>query len=249
MRPGRRGGVAPLATAAVLALASSSLTGCFDFIEPDIPQAGAPATLQVSVSIADNGSTTLTAALTTGFDSLGVPRAIADPTLRVMGRDLLPADTAVAEVWRYEGSWVVHEGEALGPIVVEPPRVVGAPAPAPPVWHGLRRVGSDTLLLPAGEDLALHLEVDERGTAPIRQWFLQMTGARGSIRLSADGPPPERLVVPTVWLPEPRSDGTFRVTLNYSQSETRVGPAGNYVLSGALSSRADWTVRVDNGLE
>jgi hypothetical protein len=228
----------------VLALAAACFTGCLEFTEPEIPQAGAPAVLQATVSILDDGRVSASASLTPGFDSLGVPRRVTDPTLRVMGRDLQPADAVADEPRRYQGSWTIAEAEALGPIAIEPPTVAGAPPPPPPVWHGMRRSGPDTLRVLAGEDLVLDLEVDERGTAPIRQWFLQMAGAEGAIRLSADGPPPERLVVPAIWLPEPLPDGTFRVTLNYSQSESRVGPAGNYVLSGSLSIRADWVVMV-----
>jgi hypothetical protein len=244
MRATPRGDRGRRAAVAALALAAPMIAGCFDFVEPDIPQAGAPASLQVSVSILDDGRATVTAQLTTGFDSLGVPRAIVDPTLRVMGRELQPGEAGPGEARSYAGTWVVDRAEALGPIVIEPPLVEGAPAPPSPAWHGLRRAGPDTLRLRPGEDLALDLEVDHRGTAPIRQWFLQMTGAGGGIRLSADGPPPDRLVVPAVWLPAPLPDGSFRVTLTYAQSEGRMGPAGNYALSGSLSVRADWVVRL-----
>jgi hypothetical protein len=243
MRDPSRAGRIPRAALATLALVAATLAACFDFVEPDIPQAGAPATLQVSVSILDDGRVTVSAQLATGYDSLGVPRAILDPTLRVMGRELQPAEAAPGEARSYAGSWVVDRAEALGPIVIEPPRVEGAPAPPSPVWHGFRRAGPGVLPLRPGEDLALDLEVDHRGTAPIRQWFLQMTGAGGGIRLSADGPPPDRLVVPAIWLPTPLPDGSFRVTLTYAQSEGRMGPAGNYALSGSLSIRADWVVR------
>lgn len=105
------------------------------------------------------GTAEVAARLTAGFDSIGAPRTIADPALRIMDRTIQPTGAAGEGERLYEATWNVDPGEVLGPVTVDPPRVAGAPAPAGPVWFGMRRVGSDTLRIDAGEDLSLEVEV------------------------------------------------------------------------------------------
>jgi hypothetical protein len=223
-------------------LASATLAGCLDFIEPDIPQAGAPATFQVTVVIGADGLATLSGEFHPGYDGVGLLRTVPDEAARIFGRVLEPVERLEDGRRRYLDARTVTPTEALGPVTVEPPAVTGTTSPAPASWVGIRGLGPDTLTLDPGEDLVLELEVAEGGTATVRQWFLDLAGRTGSVRLSADGSPPARLVVPAVWVPEPRADGTVLVNLNYVQSELRVGPTGDYVFSGSLHIRVRWVV-------
>jgi hypothetical protein len=231
--------------ALVAAMAAGSLSACLDFVEPEIPHAGAPATLNVSLLVFNELTAALTARLEAGFDGVGLPRRVVDETLRLSGQPLQPAQRLEDGALLYEATQAVTPADVLGPITVVPPSVTGTTSPTAPTWLGMRRVGPDTLQLAAGTDLMLDLEVAAGGTADIRQWFLQLVGSEGSaIRLSADGPPPERLVVPAVWVPAPAGDGVIHAHLTYIQSETTAGPFGDYVVSASLQIRLSWVVRV-----
>jgi hypothetical protein len=231
--------------ALVAAIAAISLGACLDFVEPEIPHAGAPATLNVSLLVSNERTASLTARLEAGFDGVGLPRRVLDETLRLSGQPLQPVHRLEDGALLYEATLAATPADVLGPITVVPPSVTGTTPPPAPTWLGMRRVGPDTLQLSAGADLVLDLEVAAGGTAVIRQWFLELVGSEGSaIRLSADGPPPERLVVPAIWVPAPAADGAINATLTYIQSETRAGPAGDYVVSAALQIRLSWVVRI-----
>jgi hypothetical protein len=230
---------------ALVAATTIALGACLDFVEPEIPSAGAPATLNVSVLVLNERTTTLAARFDAGFDGVGLPRHVVDETLRLSGQPLNPVQRLEDGALLYEATRPAAPTDVLGPITVVPPQVAGTTPPPAPTWFGMRRRGADTLHLDAGADLVLELEVARGGTAVIRQWFLELVGSEGSaIRLSADGPPPERLVVPAVWVPEPAGDGVINANLSYIQSETRAGPAGDYVVSASLQVRLGWVVRV-----
>jgi hypothetical protein len=231
--------------ALVAALAAGSVSACLDFVEPEIPHAGAPATLNVSLLVFNERTAALTARLEAGFDGVGLPRRVLDETLRLSGQSLQPVQRLEDGALLYETTRAVTPAEVLGPITVVPPSVTGTTPPPAPTWLGMRRVGPDTLDLVAGTDLVLELEVAAGGTAVIRQWFLELVGIEGSaVRLSADGPPPERLVVPAIWVPAPAGDGAVNARLTYIQTETTAGPFGDYVVSASLQIRLSWVVRV-----
>lgn len=225
------------------ALVAATMGGCVDFVEPDIPNADTPATLQVAITIVDGHTALVTGRLLPGFDHIGIRRPLDDPRLTVLGREIQPLEAGADTMRAYQDTLALEPGAALGPIVVEPPPVQGTAAPGPMTWVGIQRLGPDTLVLAQGNDLTLELEVSEGGTAAIRQWFVVLTGDAGTFRVSSDGPPPERITIPAHWLPSPRPDGTIGVSLTDIQSETRVGPVGDYVVSGTVSSRVSWTVR------
>jgi hypothetical protein len=236
----RRGAILALA-----AIAAGSLSACLDFVEPEIPHAGAPATLTVSLLVFNERTAALTARLEAGFDGVGLPRRVLDETLRLSGQPLQPTQRLEDGTLLYEATRAVTPADVVGPITVVPPSVTGATPPPAPTWLGMRRVGPDTLDLAAGADLVLELEVAAGGTAVIQQWFLELVGSEGSaIRLSADGPPPERLVVPAIWVPAPAGDGAIHAHLNYIQSEATAGPFGDYVVSASLQIRLSWVVRI-----
>jgi hypothetical protein len=228
-----------LALTVVLA-AASCLTACIDFVEPEIPEVGVPATLEVAVVLQEGRTLLVTAVLQPGFDGMGLPRAVADETLHVHGVPLQPVDRGSTGSLRYEAILPIAPAHVLGPIAIHAPVVAGT-APAPqPAWAGIRRAGPDTVALSPAGDLVLELEVASGGTAMIQQWFLDMHGSGGGVRLSADGPPPERLVVPAAWVPAPGTDGLVHATLTYMQSETRTNPSADYVIAAVLQVPVRW---------
>jgi hypothetical protein len=226
------------------ALVAVTLSGCFDFVEPDIPNADTPATLLVAIAITDGDRAIVTGRLHPGFDQIGIRRPLDSQPLAAFGREIQPWQVAPDTMLAYQDTLALGPGAALGPIVVEPPPVPGTTAPDPMTWAGIQRLGPDTLVLAQGADLTVELEVSQGGTAAIRQWFMVLTGDAGTFRVSSDGPPPERITIPARWLPTPGPEGTLAVTLTDIQSETRAGPAGDYVVSGTVSSRVGWTVRI-----
>jgi hypothetical protein len=242
----RRSATAPrtVLAAALVTLVVVPMAGCVDFVEPEIPNADTPATLQVAITIVDGQTAQVSGLLRAGFDHIGIRRPLDSQPLTALGREIQPREAASDTLLAYQDTLALAPGAALGPIVVEPPTVPGTVAPGPMSWAGIQRVGPDSLILADGADLALELEVSEGGTAAIRQWFIVLAGT-ASFRISADGPPPERITIPAHWLPAPRADGTVAVTLTDIQSETRVGPTGDYVVSGTVHSRVTWTVRTE----
>lgn len=202
-----------LALAAALPLA---LAGCLDLVEvprPGPPGGSPPATF-VTVTLVhalpgSAGPDTLLVdgQATVGTDSLGTPRAFADPVLRVMG---LPVpDTVYASGvrgWR-EARPLAPGAAASEPVTVELPRMP-SPAPPPPVVRVLAaaRTGPGVLTLPRGSDLTLPLRpsTDAPGGDATRdeRWSLVLErDPGGSVVLSGDGRVPLPLVVPAAWLP------------------------------------------------
>lgn len=222
------------------------LGGCIDFVDPDIPHAGTPATLQVWLVLNNEQTASTQAQLSPGFDDIGLVRPVPDETLRIFHQELEPVERDDDGTRLYQASRTITADDALGPMEIVPPPVTGTTAPAPVAWVGIRRVGPDTLQLARDADMTLDLHVAEGGTAPIRQWFLEMVGAN-AIRVSADGPPPERLVIPSLWVPEPAADGAVRVNLSYVQSATRPSPPGDYVVAISIQIRLTWTALVVDG--
>jgi hypothetical protein len=241
----RRSSTAPRTVlAAALLTLVVPIAACVDFVEPDIPTADTPATLQVAITIVDGQTAQVSGLLRAGFDHIGIRRPLDSQPLTVLGREIQPREAAADTLLAYQDTLALAPGEALGPIVVEPPTVPGTVAPGPMSWAGIQRVGPDSLILAHMADLALELEVSEGGTAAIRQWFIVLAGT-ATFRISADGPPPERITIPAHWLPPPRPDGIVTVTLTDIQSETRAGPTGDYVVSGTVHSRVVWTIRTE----
>lgn len=220
------------------------LGACIDFVDPDIPHAGTPATLQVWLVLQNEQTAQTQAEFSPGFDDVGLARPVPDETLRIFGQELEPVEEDEDGVRLYMATRDITAADALGPMEIVPPPVTGTTTPDPVHWVGLNRVGPDTIHVAPDADVALELLVAEGGTAPIRQWFLEMRGAGGAIRLSADGVPPERLVVPSLWVPEPAADGAVTVSLSYVQSATRASPTGDYVIAVSLQIRLLWTVVV-----
>jgi hypothetical protein len=225
------------------------LGGCIDFVDPEIPHAGTPATLQVGLVLGDERTADAQAQLAPGYDDIGLPRPVIDETLRILGHPIEPVERRDDGTLVYQMARAITAADALGPVEIVPPTVSGTTAPDPIAWVGIGRIGPDTIHVPRDADIGLDLHVPDGGTAPIRQWFLQMQGAGPPIRVSSDGTPPDRLVLPAVWVPEPDADGIVRVTLSYVQSATTASPGGDYVVAISLQTRLAWTVMVGTQAE
>jgi hypothetical protein len=235
----------PARTVALLALALGA-AACIEFVEPDIPQAGAPAVLEVSLSVSADTLAFIEARLTPGFDGYGFERRIADDTLHALGRKVPPESVTGVGTRLYRAPLRLAPGESLGPLVIVPPVVEGTSPPLPIRWGGMRRLGGDTLALVRGEDLRLHFAIGAGagGQPQTRQWFLQLSGATAPIRVSSDGPPPAELIVPWQWVPAPFANGSAFADLTFFQNAARAGPAGDYLMSVTVNFNARWVIRV-----
>jgi hypothetical protein len=228
----------------LLALASQ---GCIDFVEPDIPELGAPATLQATVRLTDLGTAEIDAQLMPGLDGSGARRQLTGTPLEVLGQTI-DADTIRRNgVRRYLESWVAPDSVVGQRITLRAPGIQGVVAAPPSIeWVGLRKLGTDTLELPAGQDLRLPVALGIGVSSPhpeITQWFLRLAGDSAAFGISADGVPPDTILVPAHWLP--RGD-ELDVRLIYNQSSILRSPPGDYIGVITLDVRLFWTVQLRN---
>lgn len=215
-------------------------SGCIDFIEPELPDRGAPAVLQMTLRLLETGTAELEGRLVPGLDAAGVPRRVSDPKIRVLGRHIDPDSTTSAGTRFYQAQWTQAAGanplEAAGPEVA---RLAAAPGFR---WYGIQKPGPGTVNVQQGADLPLVVAVDSRPAEPepgIRQWFLTLSDTAHVFRLSADGPPPSEIVVPARWVP---AGDSVAVLLIYQQS-SKIEASAEYIGLMTLDIRLAWTVR------
>jgi len=223
-----------------LTLASLCLAGCLDFVEPDLPERGAPAVLQLTIRLLEN-TTNIEARLVPGLDEAGVPRHVTDPRLRVLGREIEPAGTSSAGTRAYSEVWPGGGADAGGPVEASGPAMEGLAAPAIH-WYAMRRPGPASVTLDPGADLRLTVEVIDGVAEPepeIRWWFLTLSDTAGAFRLGGDGVPPDTIVVPARWVP---AGDSIAALLIYDQS-TRTGETSDYVGLVSLDVRVSWLIR------
>jgi hypothetical protein len=228
---------------ALTLLAAALAAGCLDFIEPEIPEMGAPAVLQATVRLTDRGEVTVEARLEPGLDGAGFRRRVDDPALTVLGRVLVP-DTVLrngARVW--DTQWQASPDIVASEVRLASPAVASIGATPPSVaWLGLRAVGPDTIRLARGVDLLLPLVLTPGAPQPlpqIRQWFLRLAGRSGAFNVSADGPPPDTIFIPARWIP---AGDSLEVRLIFNQSSVLHDPPGDYIGLITLDTRLFWTL-------
>lgn len=219
--------------------------GCIDFVEPDIPELGAPAAIQATIRLTDMGTAEVDASLQPGLDRNGDRRRLLGP-LEVMGRTL-EADSVLRNgMRRYIEAWPTSDSVVIQRIMLRAPPIEGLRAPRPAIeWTGMRKLDPDTLDIRSGEDLILHIELGKGEAVPpprIRQWFLRVAADSASFNISSDGPPPDTIFVPGRWLP--RGD-RLDVRLIYNQQAAVGIPPDDYVGIITLDVRVFWTVRVN----
>jgi hypothetical protein len=228
--------------ALLLALA---FAGCIDFVEPDLPERGAPAVIQAAIRLTDRGDAQIEALLAPGLDQAGLRRGVARDTLHVLGRAVTPDSIARNGSRRYRSAWAAPGTVVAEPVTFRAP-LLEEQASSPPelTWTGARRLGSDALDIIAGEDLVLEVRAGSGTASPapdIRQWFLRLEGDDGAFNISSDGPPPDTIQVPARWIP---AGDTVAVRLLYAQSAVIENADGDYVGVITLDIRLHWTVRI-----
>lgn len=219
--------------------------GCIDFVEPDIPELGAPATLQATVRLTDLGTVEIDAELRPGLDGSGERRRLTGEPLELLGQ-VIDADTVRRSGnLRYIESWAAAESIVGERIPLLAPGIEGVQAAPPSIeWVGARKLDADTLELQTGNDLILRVALGPGESLPrpsIRQWFLRLAGDSAAFGISADGVPPDTIHVPARWLPR---GNKLDVRLIYNQSAVLQSPPGDYVGVITLDVRLFWTVQL-----
>jgi hypothetical protein len=224
-----------------LTLASLCLAGCLDFVEPDLPDRGAPAVLQLTIRLLETDTTSVEARLVPGLDEAGVPRRVTDSQLRVLGRGIEPAGTSSAGTRSYLEAWPGSVAAAAGAIEASGPGMEGLASPMIR-WYAMRRPGPASVSFDPGADLRLTVDVIDGVAEPepeIRWWFLTLSDSAGAFRLGGDGVPPDTILVPARWVP---SGDSVAALLIYEQS-ARIDAAGDYVGLVSLDARVSWVIR------
>jgi hypothetical protein len=231
----------PLALSALL-LAG----GCVEFAAPRVPNAGAPALLQLSVSIQEAGAITVSGQVQPGRDSSGVTRVPRDSSLYVAGL-VLDADTVLARnTLPFNETRPVPRELLLGPITIAGPEIAGIQAPPPMlVWYGVASWAAHGV---RGTRRDAVLRVNARLGTPtpvpqVRQWFLNLSGSAGTIQVSGSGYPPDTLRVPPQFLPGTPPATIIASLLFYQSVQTRA-PPGDYIGNIAMDTRALWVLRL-----
>jgi len=224
------------ATAALL------LASCLEFQDPNLPQPSG-ALLQVNVHFLGNGSASLDATLRPGLAPALEFRTVPDDSLRVDGQPVAP--TAVHHDQSRNYSVTLPLPSEVGPVTVQAPFVSGIPDRPPALqWFGIRRLDPDTVVVPPGGDLHLHVDASAGPGVPPpagRQWFLQIFFGSHMFQLGADGAPPPDLHIPVEFLP-PDSVGAFQASLLVLYSGQLQAPAGDYLVNAQFDQHVFWTV-------
>lgn len=227
-----------LLRALILAL---PLAGCFDFVEPDLPQRGAPAVARLTVSLSDSGTVSLDGLVAPGLAADGFPREVRDPTVIAVDLPFLPADSA--DDLRYSETRTIDPGLLAAPGIIRGPELARTRGTPTLRFRGLARLDGDTVALEADGSLRLHMEVGTVGAvADVRQWFLTLTGDTMVFRLSSDGPPPPVIDVPARWVP---GDAPFVTARLIYQQSSRIQTVVDYIGLYVQNLELHWIVRTD----
>ena len=228
-----------------------TLGGCFDFVEPDLPEAGAPAVLQTTISTDETGRFQAGALLVPSLTVEGLNRRIPDDTLRVSGFKLVPSAVRKNDTREYALATTLPDpATRLRPIRVQAPLVTGVVAQPPSVdWFALERADPDTVIARANQDLELHLIVEPGQSQPQpnqRLWNLDLVGEDSLIfRIGAQGLPPATLRIPSYWIPASRN-GHLAAYLTYHLTGTYRPTPGDYIHVMNATQRIRWNVRLAN---
>jgi hypothetical protein len=221
---------------------------CLDFVEPDLPERGAPAVARISVVLSDSGSIDVEGEIAPGIDDSGVRRTLVQEDVRAAGLSFAPGDTTPGGGRLYASRRQIGPDQVAGAIEVFTPAITHTTAAPAIRWAVLRRFDADTVT--TEEDGSLRLRATELadptlGAPPdTRQWFLTLIGDDNNFRLGADGPPPDTFVVPARWIPT--ADETIVVRLIYQQS-ARLDADSLYIGLITVDQRVHWIVRTRSG--
>jgi hypothetical protein len=230
-------------------LLATVLSGCFDFVEPDLAEAGAPAVLQTTLFLSDSGTMRAEALLVPSLTVEGLNRSVPDDTLRISGLALVPTSVRRNGTREYSlDTRLADPATFARPLRVSSPRVTGVSAVPPPIdWYTIERADPDTVETPAGQDLVLHMVVEPGQAQPApdrRFWILELVGDSSSFRISASGAPPAALRVPSYWIPA--HSGLLRAHLNYVLDGVYRPEPGDYIHTLQVNLRLRWYVRLQD---
>jgi len=219
-----------------------SAAACLDFVEPDLPERGAPAVAQINVVVTDSGKLSVQAEVAPGIDASGFRRTLVDEDVRAAGHSIAPHDTTDAGGRRYAATLSVGRELVASAIEIMAPSITHTSVIPSVRWAGLERLDPDTIALEPDGSLRLH--VAERadptvGAPATRQWFLTLFGDDNNVRIGSNGVPPDTLVVPAHWIPN--AEETVVVRLIYQQS-AQVNADTPYIGLITLDLRLHWTV-------
>jgi len=239
---GPRAPRARLVAACAALMAASLLTGCIGFLDPNLPPA-TPALMQLGVHFLPTGQASFDAHLEPGRALSHEFRTVPDDTLLVNGKGFAPTTVHVDQARDYAGT--VALPAPVGPITIATPAVAGIPEVPPTVqWFGIRKLDPDTIVLPSGADLHLHVDPTLRSGIPVPsglQWFLQLFAGGHVIQIGSDGLPPADLHVPVEFVPAD-SLGTITASLLLLYSGQLFAADGNYVVNAQFDQHLTWTV-------
>jgi hypothetical protein len=234
----------------LLALASVSLAGCLDFLDPNLPPPG-PAVAQVALFLEDQTSATsvdVRVSVIPGMGQSGDFRKIPNDTLIVNGSKVSATTVHNNGTRDYQTTLVLPgppQAGAAGPVVLEVPAIAGIDEAPPELrWYALRRldVPDSVALTPAG-DLFLHVDTTKPPETPVPanpQWVLQLSTPAHAFQLGADGLPPTTLHVPAEFIPA--DTFSFLTASLLIAHGARLTPGAEYILNASLSQRLNWTV-------
>ncbi|HET9981955.1 MAG TPA: hypothetical protein VFQ38_00140 [Longimicrobiales bacterium] len=229
----------------LLALATSPLllTGCLDFVAPDLPTPG-PAAFSASLDLTDSGMLLLSARLDPGLAQSRDWRVVPNDSIVLQGRGVGPAAVQTNGSRSYTAQLPAAAPAEV--VTLRAPPVHGIEAPPVELsWTPVRRLGRDTVVLEPGADL--HVRIDTVGgrLAPeprFRQWSLGLAASNGdNFQIGGSGPPPTDIDVPARWIPGDAA-GALVATLVVSQSSQTRPPPGDYLAAISTSQRIGWVV-------
>jgi hypothetical protein len=217
--------------------------GCFDFAEPDFPEAGAPAVIQVNVLVDEAGHVGLEGSLAPGLQIGGSERTVRPDTLRVNGLAIAPTQVKNNGTRVYAFSGILPHPQEL---TLAAPQVEEVSAQPPSVdWFAITKTDPDTIVWRRGTDLLLHLRTGLGTSTPrpsATQWFLDLTGSQ-QFRISSDGLPPDTLRIPPAFVPAGNAS-SFVVNLSFYQTGKQQASPGDYIGLVSYTFQIRWIVRV-----
>ena len=218
---------------------------CFDFEEPDLPEAGAPAILQAAIHVSDAGLLHFTATLAPALTLEGLEREIVNDTIVVNGLRFGPRAVRRNGTREYDAE-TAQAAPAGTPLSLISPRIADVQASPPAVqWPTVQRLDPDSLVYTRGTELMLRARlVGAESPAPqLRSWTVELASTEARFTLGGSGRPPETIRVPPQFVPEAQN-GRVTAILTYFQSGVYRPAPGDYLLTLNSDVRVRWLLRL-----
>lgn len=218
-----------------------SAASCIDFVVPDLAEQGAPAVLFLEVRMVGVDTVTIGGTLAPGIDETGFIREVGARPLQVAGLSVQPVRIGEDGSLTYEERRPFDFGATVRVLAPELP---DAGAQAPEVdWPTVQRADPDTVTLQPDGSLVVHPIIAQPALPQpdIVQWSLRVESEMSAVTITADGLPPDSIVIPAHLLP-PNEGGPLQARLGFYQSVRVEPPPGDYVAIIVLDTRVFWTV-------